>query len=260
MAKEVKNNKSWRIDAKTYATRSKEIINKKESVSQWADLSLDPTLSNDERMLRVMMNNDTCLHQPNYICQSYMCSIMVPDEDFVRDLIYVNSGLAVLGKWDEPVIDWILYVYSACVDKANQHGTSAFTGNARFFVETAYEEREFENTYPYYHAFLGSLLAERYELKKEIENFKVDPDEDISTLCDSYTKVFNLVKKYKDYIVPVTNRLDWKLMDCRNLSNEFLTKYKKHNNIAEEKQDKAMLDTLKVKKTPDRKKKEVIHE
>ncbi len=257
MAKKVENNKSWRIDAKTYAARSKEIINKKESVSQWADLSLDPTLSNDERMLRVMMNNDTCLHQPNYICQSYMCSIIVPDEDFIRDLIYVNSGLAILGKWDEPVIDWVLKVYSACVDKTNQQGTSAFTGNARFFVETAYEEGTFENTYPYYHAFLGSLLAGRYELQKEIENFEVD-DTDISTLCDSYTEIFELVKKYKNYTVPVTNRLDWKLMDCRNLSNEFLTKYKKHNNTAEEKQDKVMLDTL--KKTPSRKKKEAIYE
>lgn len=208
-------------------------------------------------MLRVMMNNDVRLHQPNYICQSYMCSIIVPDEDFIRDLIYVNSGLAVLGKWDEPVIDWVLYVYAACIDKTNQQGTSAFTGNARFFVEMAYEEEDFKNTYPYYHAFLGSLLAGRYELQKEIENFEVD-DTDISTLCDSYTEIFELVKKYKNYTVPVTNRLDWKLMDCRNLSNEFLTKYKKHNNIAEEKQDKAMLNTL--KKTPSKKKKETIYE
>ncbi len=259
MAKKVENNKSWRIDAKTYAAKSKEIISKKESVSQWADLSLDPTLSNDERMLRVMMNNDPCLHQPNYICQSYMCSIISPSEDFVRDLIYVNSGLAVLGKWDEPVIDWVLNVYAACVDKTNQQGTSAFTGNARFFVETAYEEEEFKNSYPYYHAFLESLIAGRYELQKKIENFEVD-DTDISTLCDTYTEVFELVKKYKSYVVPVTNRLDWKLMDCRNLSNEFLTKYKKHNNIAEEKQDKAMLNSVKVKKTPGRKKKEAIYE
>lgn len=259
MAKKVENNKSWRIDAKTYAAKSKEIISKRESVSQWADLSLDPTLSNDERMLRVMMNNDICLYQPNYICQSYMCSVLTPEEDFVRDLIYVNSGLAVIGKWDEPVIDWVLYVYAACIDKSNQHGTSAFTGNARFFVETAYEEREFENTYPYYHAFLGSLLAKRYDLQYQIETFEID-DTDISTLCDSYTKAFELVKKYDNYIVPVTNRLDWKLMDCRNLSNDFLAKYKKHNNIAEEKQDKMLLDELKVKKTPSKKKKEAVYE
>ena len=259
MAKKVENNKSWRIDAKIYAAKSKEIINKRESVSQWADLSLDPTLSNDERMLRVMMNNDICLRQPNYICQSYMCSVISPSEDFVRDLIYVNSGLAVLGKWDERVIDWVLDVYAACVDKTNQQGTSAFTGNAIVLVKSAYEEELFKNTYPYYHAFLGALLAERYELQKKIEEFKVDST-DILTLCDSYTDIFELVKKYKNYVVPVTNRLDWKLMDCRNLSPEFQKKYKKHNNIAEEKQDNLILDSLKVKKTPGRKKKEEMYE
>lgn len=256
MAKKV-DNKSWRINPTTYAVKSKEIINKKESVSQWADLSLDPTLSNDERMLRVMMNNDVCLRQPNYICQSYMCSVISPSEDFVRDLIYVNSGLAVLGKWDEPVIDWVLNVYAACVDKTNQQGTSAFTGNAIVLVKSAYEEELFKNTYPYYHAFLSTLLAERYKLQKKIENFEIDST-DISTLCNSYTEVFELVKKYKNYVIPVTNRLDWKLMDCRNLSPEFQKKYKKHNNIAEEKQDKLILDS--VKKTSSRKKKEVIYE
>lgn len=231
--------KTWRISKSEYQKKSREILKKHETVQEWADLSLDPTLSNDERMLRVMMNNDHDIPKGNYICQSYMCSVMDSDEDFIKDLIYVNSGLAILGLWDDDIIEWVLHVYSECINNGSI-STTAYTGNAYEYVNEAYEINRFKRDHPEYHEFLGTLLEARWELKDKIEKFKIKR-KDINSIVESYQNAYDLVKKFTDYKIPVTNLLDWKLINTHGLSHEFLKSYRKDGMVTEKKPDDSII-------------------
>lgn len=245
--------KTWRISKEEYQKKANAIMKKKESVQEWADLSLDPTLSNDERMVRIMMNNDPDIPKNNYICQSYMCSVLDPDEDFLEDVIYINSGLAILGLWDEEIIYWVLTAYSSFID-ADRTGTTAYTGNACAYVEAAIEDGRFVNTHPEYHEFLKEKLENKDEIAKKILFFKGKRDT-IERAIEYYTNAYDLVKKYKNYVVPVTNQLDWKLINLNKLSPEFIKKYKKIGGIqhVEEKPDDPIVDDLDRKMAKKRK-------
>ena len=218
--------KVWRISKKDYLKRAKEIVKANESVQEWADLSLDPTLDNTERMIRVIMNNDPGVPKKSYICQSYMCSVMTANEEFLKDLIYVNSSLSIPCLWDDEIIDWVCTAYSNYIE-AFRTGTTAYTGNACEYVEAAVKDGRFAKTHPEYHAFLAEKLVDKEILADKILKYKGGKKDTIERAIEYYKNAYELTKKYTNYQVPVTNLLDWKAINTKVLNPVFVYKYKK---------------------------------
>ena len=222
MSKSVK--KDWRISWNEYKSESHLILMKKEKVDDWARMSLSGELSRKELMTRVMMGNDSSLPSDSYICQIYMCESYTFDVDFLKDLIYVNSGLALLGCWNDAVIDWVCELQSRLVE-----GSSS-TGNAFKDVKKAVDMGYFEHDCPEYHEHLKGFLKEYNDLIKELYS-KPDEDTDLTNmdkLMIYYIRKAEIANMIKNYYIPVKDRLDWNAIQITSLlPSTFLKKHSK---------------------------------
>ena len=222
MSKSVK--KDWRISWDEYKSESHLIRIKKEKVDDWARMSLSGELSRKEIMTRVMMGNDANMPSDSYICMIYMCESYTFDVDFLKDLIYINSGLVLLGCWNDAVIDWVCELQSRLVE-----GSSS-TGNAFKDVKKAVDEGYFEHDCPEYHEHLKGFLKEYNDLIKKLYS---DPDEDtdltdMNNLMNYYIRKAEIANMIKNYYIPVKDRLDWNAIQITSLlPTDFLKKHSK---------------------------------
>lgn len=100
--------KTWRINKEQYSEKKKAfLLNNNFTGSDWAKYSMEPRTL-DEIMLGTMVSRE--LEEP-YLCTSYICRYSMMTDEFVRDLIYVNSGLADFGYWNDDVIDFVNKLY-----------------------------------------------------------------------------------------------------------------------------------------------------
>ena len=215
-------NNTWRFDLVTYRLLAGKILRNKETVDQWAELSLSPETTDDDRMVRIMMNNDSNFASNSYICMSYMCNARPMSEEFLKDATYVNSGLALIGCWNQKVVDWVIDVYNKSIPS---DATNA-CGNALKHVLKAYESGKFETECPEYHKYLGELLKEYYALKDKIKKFKpsAEAKNDVDKLADEYFELYQYVYRFKNFYLEVHNRLDWGVISTINLSDKMIEK------------------------------------
>ena len=217
----------WRLDREQYKTMSKDIASKRESVDDWKNISLSGELSREELMCRIMMDNDPKYHSGTYICQLYVCEAYDIDEDFLKDIIYVNSGLAIMGLWDKKVIDWVLKIHSKEVKNSTN------IGNALKYVKEALKEGTF-NDIPEYESFLRSFMEEYYKISKELREFAIPDTDDEQEIANAILKASDAAVKIKNYAIEVHDRLDWDAIENRNsLTYGFLLKYSKKNRYNE---------------------------
>ena len=215
------NTKNWRLTKEEYVKERNEILKKKTSVDEWARISLSGELSEREIMTRVMMDNDPDIPSDSYICQLYVCEAYDLSEEFLRDIIYVNSGLALLGFWDKKVIDWVLRLHKDIVKG------STSSGNAFKDIELAVDSGYFVST-PEYHEFLKSFLVEYDKLCDDILHPKMPKIKDVEALTNYYLSMAELANKIINYTVPIRDRLDWNAIKINmNLSSSFVKEHSK---------------------------------
>lgn len=220
--------RTWRINRTDYETKRNLILKNKakgaETTNDWAALSLNSDLSNDERMLRLMMNNDPEIPNISYISITYMCSAMKgPSEEFIEDATYLNSGLALIGCWNDEVVNWVLDVYSKRVPKDSY----TRSGNALIDILDAVNTERFTTVCPEYDQFLKELLKPYYEL---IDNLRarqkyINKIEDDWDFAESVVDSYQLAYSVSNYTIPVVNRLDWPALDVRNMRDSFVDQY-----------------------------------
>ena len=205
---------TWRLSRETYDEMKKNILSKHETVDDWAKLSLNSVseMSDEERMCRLMMNNDLRLKGESYICIAYMCDTHKMSEEFLKDAIYVNSGLCLLGCWNEEVIDWVLDIYCKRIDPK----LSASEGNALEDVKEAVENERFIKKCPEYHKYLTGLLSNYNTLLANLEASKeailnIEAG-DIEELCKEVLKASTYATDISNYWIIVRNRLDWETL------------------------------------------------
>ena len=219
--------RTWRIDAHTYAQKANELRKKGTSVEDWAKISLSSDTSNDERMLRCMMDNETEKDADTYICIAYLSQNSLPQE-FVEDLIYVNSGLALMGCWNKDVINWVLDLY----DDHIPTDSSRSYGNVIEHVVKAYESNKFKKSCPEYHNHLGKLIKESryYDLKDMIKDFQITAT-DIDEIQNQVMKMADIVIRFRKCKIYVRNRIDWMALPIEGLDLDFYRKFKRSNKI-----------------------------
>lgn len=219
--------KTWRLSKNDYEVMAKEISSKKESVDDWAEISLSGELSKEELMCRIMMDNDPNRHAGERICQLYMCESYKMDEEFLRDVIYVNSGLALIGCWDNKVVNWVLDLHAKLLKKSG----GASIGNALKAVKKAVESGKFSYI-PEYDAWLKSFMVEYYKLKENIMSFKMPETDDEEKIADALLEISVLAGNLKNYAIEIHDRLDWIAIERLNdnLSYDFLDKHSKKPN------------------------------
>lgn len=217
----------WRLDKENYRIMARDIANKHESIDDWKNISLSGELSREELMCRIMMDNDPKYPAGTYICQLYVCEAYDMDEDFLKDIIYLNSGLAVIGLWDKKVIDWVLKIHSKEVKNSTN------LGNALKYVKEALKEGTF-NDIPEYESFLRSFMEEYYKISKELNEFVIPDTDDEQEIANAILKASDTAAKIKNYTIEVRDRLDWDAIETRNnLTYGFLLKYSKKNHYGE---------------------------
>ena len=213
--------KNWRLSREEYLKERKKELDKKISVDEWARMSLSGELSERELMVRIMMDNDSDIPNDSYISQLYVCEAYDFSEDFLKDVIYVNSGLALLGFWDDKVIDWVLKLHQDIVS-----GSSSM-GNAFHSIELVVESGYFSST-PDYHNFLKGFLAEYDKLCKDMLDAKVPKTKDVKDLTNYYLTMAETANRIINYTVPIRDRLDWNAIKINsNLSAEFVKDHSK---------------------------------
>lgn len=145
--------KTWRLTREEYLKERREILARHESVNEWAKLSMDSTMSDRERMTRIMMDNDPDIPMNSYICQLYMCQYHPMSQEFLEDAIYVNSGLCLLGYWDEEILNWVADLYQRYPKITNTDI------NVYEEVLNAVEKGKFKESIPKYHQFLVDKIG-----------------------------------------------------------------------------------------------------
>ena len=215
------NTKNWRLTKEEYIKERKEILKKKISVDDWAKISLSGELSEREIMTRIMMDNDPDIPSDSYICQLYVCESYDLSEEFLKDIIYVNSGLALLGFWDQQVINWVVRLHKDIVTG------STSSGNAFNEIQLAIDNEYFIDT-PDYHEFLKTFLVEYDELCKKMLDAKMPKTKDVKELTAYYLSMADLSNMIINYTVPIRDRLDWNALKINaNLSSSFIKEHSK---------------------------------
>ena len=218
----------WRLDREHYRMMARDIASKRESVDDWKDISLGGELSREELMCRIMMDNDPKYPAGTYICQLYVCEAYDMDEDFLKDIIYINSGLAIIGLWDKKVIDWVLKIHSKEVKNSTN------LGNALKYVKEALEEGTF-NDIPEYESFLRSFMEDYEKMSKELREFVIPDTDDDQVIASAILKMSDTAARVKHYTIEIHDRLDWDAIENRNkgLTYGFLLKHSKKNRYGE---------------------------
>ncbi len=215
------NTKSWRLNKEEYIDERRRVLKLNESVDEWAAISLNGALSRKEVMVRIMMDNDPELPTNSYICQAYMCEGYDFDEAFLSDIIYVNSGLCLLGFWDNKVIKWVLRLHKDCISK------TASVANVFEEVKLAVDKEYFIAT-PEYHEFLKQFLVEYNDLCDKLLSTKKPKTRDIDELAKYYIQMSEISAKVKSYYIPIKDRLDWDAIHANvGLSSSFLQDHSK---------------------------------
>lgn len=218
------NEKNWRLTFAEYTKDRDAIIAKHENPDNWAKLSADPEMSDRERMVRIMMNNDPSIPQNSYICMSYMCEYQTMSQDFVEDAIYVNSGLCMLGCWDKEIMDWVRELYSNNKKVANRDV------NILSDVLDAINKKKFINTNPDYHKFLTDKLSNYYELLAKFDKLKAKRvPKNMERQCAYYEATYEAVKRIQSYKIILQDRLDWLSLPTELYSKDFLECYQFKN-------------------------------
>lgn len=221
-------NNEWRLSKEEYAVMKKAILAKKETTDDWARVSMSGELSRKELMCRIMMNNDPTLPpkkdaNSSFVCLIYAVDAYELDEEFLKDIIYINSSMALLGCWDERVIEWVLELYSKKV-------TSYKPGNVLEDVKSAIKSELFKVTVPEYHRFLVGLIADYNRLCKSLVDNQAPYIDNAEALAKIYLDNYRLANAIHSYKIPITDRLNWDSIETRygeKLSYQFLKLYSK---------------------------------
>lgn len=215
------NKKTWRLNRDQYTKMSKAIESKKETIDEWTEMSLSGKLSKDELMCRIMMDNDPFKKAGDHICILYVCESYKMDEEFLKDVIYVNSGMALIGCWDEKVVKWVTDLCAKKIPATNNACANIFED-----VKNAIDSRYFSDI-PEYEAYLKTYMAEYQELSNKLLNFKITSTNP-KDIAKEIIAMEETAYKVNNYNIEIHDRLDWAAIEAYNvLTYKFTKKYSK---------------------------------
>jgi len=227
-------NRYWRLSRDEYDTMRDSILekHKTETVDDWANLSMDPDLSDTERMARIMMDNDPNYEGVNYICQSYMSGCPLSQE-FVEDCLYVNSGLCMIGCWDQEIIDWVLDLYKNYIPKSSKSSQNVNVFN---IVLDAIESKKFIKINREYHNYLINLVTKThyYEYANQLMNFKFRNTSSYKERIKDANEIREILFNIDNCRIYIKNKLDWDSIDTSEYDKKFVNDFYRSNKSPED--------------------------